>query len=573
MIGSVAAAAQPPPLAPARVEAVIATARLYSVVRYFHPGDVNSRVPWDRFLVAATESALSVRNAGDIGSMLEETFSVFGTDVQLKRGEFGDSAAPYNRGRYWTEWRHMGIGIGQRTAQPVYRSWRLARDDPPAEAFGEGVARPAPGRWSVVSLAAGWNARVAVSMSSADALITRAQDERLARMHEELPAWDPKAAAVTRAQSLASGIAVWSIARHFYPYWPDVATDWDSAFRGWVATQPATQSRTALLASLKSLTARMDDGHAGVSDLQVQAQRRSPPLALRPLGESYVVTASGHPDIAPGDVIETIDSRPVAEVARAILQGTSAGAHSRPWLARNALLQGEGTASRLGLRRGASVREVVVSYPGGEAVREKRPEPIAELAPGIRYVDASRFNRAAFEKELPRLGAANAIVFDLRGYPTGDAYDLAGYWVGAKEEARWMHVPILARPFEAPVGSVDHGWNVKPKPGIEGVRKILMIDPRAISYSESLVGYFAAHAKGVIVGEPTAGANGNVSTVELPGMFAFRFTGMRVTAHDGKVFHARGFQPDVVVVPTVEGIAAGRDEVLERAVELARQPR
>jgi hypothetical protein len=56
-------------------------------------------------------------------------------------------------------------------------------------------------------------------------------------------------------------------------------------------------------------------------------------------------------------------------------------------------------------------------------------------------------------------------------------------------------------------------------------------------------------------------------------MFAFRFTGMRVTAHDGKVFHARGFQPDVVVVPTVEGIAAGRDEVLERAVELARQPR
>jgi hypothetical protein len=35
---------------------------------------------------------------------------------------------------------------------------------------------------------------------------------------------------------------------------------------------------------------------------------------------------------------------------------------------------------------------------------------------------------------------------------------------------------------------------------------------------------------------------------------------------------ARGFQPDVRVVPTIEGLRAGRDEVLERAVELAGKP-
>ena len=99
--------------------------------------------------------------------------------------------------------------------------------------------------------------------------------------------------------------------------------------------------------------------------------------------------------------------------------------------------------------------------------------------------------------------------------------------------------------------------------------KILLIDPRAVSYSESLAGYFAAHANGTIVGEPSAGANGNVSRVELPGGFDFRFTGMRVTTHDGKTFHTKGFQPDIVVKPTLEGIRAGRDEVLERAIEVA----
>jgi C-terminal processing protease CtpA/Prc len=48
----------------------------------------------------------------------------------------------------------------------------------------------------------------------------------------------------------------------------------------------------------------------------------------------------------------------------------------------------------------------------------------------------------------------------------------------------------------------------------------------------------------------------------------FYFTGMRVTRHDGSPLHLQGFKPDIEVVPTAEGLRAGRDEVLERAVKL-----
>jgi C-terminal processing protease CtpA/Prc len=72
-----------------------------------------------------------------------------------------------------------------------------------------------------------------------------------------------------------------------------------------------------------------------------------------------------------------------------------------------------------------------------------------------------------------------------------------------------------------------------------------------------------------IVGEPTFGANGDVSRIKLPGGYLFVFTGMIVTTHAGERIHAKGFQPDVPVTPTIEGIRAGRDEVLERAVEVA----
>jgi C-terminal processing protease CtpA/Prc len=44
---------------------------------------------------------------------------------------------------------------------------------------------------------------------------------------------------------------------------------------------------------------------------------------------------------------------------------------------------------------------------------------------------------------------------------------------------------------------------------------------------------------------------------------------MRVTRHDGSPFHLAGVRPTVPVEPTVAGIRAGRDEVLERALEIA----
>jgi hypothetical protein len=48
---------------------------------------------------------------------------------------------------------------------------------------------------------------------------------------------------------------------------------------------------------------------------------------------------------------------------------------------------------------------------------------------------------------------------------------------------------------------------------------------------------------------------------------------MKVTGHDGEsTHHMVGVKPDVTLAPTIEGIRAGRDELLERARALIRQP-
>ena len=71
----------------------------------------------------------------------------------------------------------------------------------------------------------------------------------------------------------------------------------------------------------------------------------------------------------------------------------------------------------------------------------------------------------------------------------------------------------------------------------------------------------------------TAGTNGDVTNTVLPGEVLFAFTGLSVRHADGRQLQRIGIQPHVLAEPTLAGIRAGRDEILERAVAwLAARP-
>ena len=97
----------------------------------------------------------------------------------------------------------------------------------------------------------------------------------------------------------------------------------------------------------------------------------------------------------------------------------------------------------------------------------------------------------------------------------------------------------------------------------------MMIDERAVSQSETTAIFLEAAADATFVGEPTSGANGDVTTLLLPGGLQLWMTGHDVRHPDGRQLQRIGIQPDVPVSPTISGVRAGRDEILERTQQLA----
>jgi C-terminal processing protease CtpA/Prc len=70
----------------------------------------------------------------------------------------------------------------------------------------------------------------------------------------------------------------------------------------------------------------------------------------------------------------------------------------------------------------------------------------------------------------------------------------------------------------------------------------------------------------VVIGSTTAGADGDVSQIPLPGGLNTMISGLGVFYPDQKPTQRIGIVPDIEVKPTIAGIRDGRDEVLEVAI-------
>ncbi|MCA9286844.1 MAG: hypothetical protein KDA22_16590 [Phycisphaerales bacterium] len=567
----------PRALTPRELQNVEAAARLLSYLRFFVPADQSAQVEpetWGRVAVALIEQAEPAADNADLARRLESFARPLAPTLVVWAG---DPAFPPplpsipSNATALVWWRHHGAGrLPSPHGQNIYFS-RVER-------------RPVAGTLDADQFAASFLVR-----PLADGVFCRFPWRVCADAKGTLPRGTPPAefapgspglvlSARNRSTRLADVALAWGVFQHFYPYFDVVPVDWDAALSTALAQAAIDPDERAFLGTLRELVAALHDGHGNVFNPAVVPMSMLP-VALRWAGDDLVVVGRGPEtpaEVQVGDVIVSIDGRSAAaceaEVARRISAATEGW---QRWMARSAIPNdlSTGDPALIALRK-PDGRTVGMPMPRIQPrpiadTTATRPENGATLAPGIVYFNLDAADSAALASAMPALERASGIVFDLRGYPGQAAYEVVQHLIDHPvQSARW-NVPIVTKPDRQDIEWAEPArWNVVPKAPRLAADVVFLTDGRAISYAESIMGIVEHEHLGAIVGNTTAGTNGNVNPFQLPGGYTVTWTGMKVLKHDGSQHHGIGIAPTTRVVPTAAGIAAGRDEVLEQAVEI-----
>ncbi len=97
---------------------------------------------------------------------------------------------------------------------------------------------------------------------------------------------------------------------------------------------------------------------------------------------------------------------------------------------------------------------------------------------------------------------------------------------------------------------------------------VVIVNEATISQAEYTAMALKAGENTVIVGSQTQGADGNVSLIPLPGGIKAGISGIGIYYPDGQGTQRIGIVPDIEIKTTIQGIREGRDELLEKAIEL-----
>ena len=554
------------------LENLTAYAKLFGYVRHFHPSDAVEKADWNAYAIAGVSAVEDASDPADLANRLQKFFAPIAPSVRVfptgTTPSGSDLLKPPSSGQSQiVSWENIGFGGGTMPAnQNLYRS-RRAFVDLPSGSHAVGVLDPE--KPFVADLGGGVSCSVPLALYAVNgSALPHTEDPKLTADATELTGDD-------RTTRLAVVVMAWNVYEHFYPYSDVSKTDWPAVLSQSLSSAATDADGTAFLTTLRRLVASAHDGHGYVGSLN-DMNYAMPQFAAAWVEGKLVVTEVGSSvaSLKPGEEILSIDGQTVDDLWKA-KEPLIAGATEQFRRTRGVmeLLRGP-TNSTIALQlKAEGSAPFTASLPRiqGQAVTDKRPRPIDEIRPGIWYVDldAQRAKMDDYKQAIHELTGAKGIVFDMRGYPNEVALDVLRRLAKKPITSAIWNVPKVSHPDHLAFDFQVSRWDPMDPltPGFHA-KVAFIADGQVISYAESVMGIVEYYKLGEIVGGPTAGTNGNINPFALPGGYSVIFTGMKVVKHDGSQHHGVGIQPTVPCSRTIAGVAAHKDELLEKAVSV-----
>jgi len=564
-----------------KIENMATFAKVYGYVKYFHPSDEASQIDWNKFSIYGASQIDKCRTDEDVIKVLEELFKPiaptirFATDSLEFDLDMNETIPDSLKKLKTTYWQHSGVSIGMDNNGKTYKSRRVNRDssENSVQLFNY---QPKSNECITKEIGKGIYCRIPITLyCNKTNTFPQANKDKLLELKNQLRGINT-ASAVDLNSRLGNVINVYNVFQHFYPYFNEVDVNWDLEFKK--ALNQCYYDETLLdhLTTLEKFTASLKDGHVYVSNSSIN-DYYAPPIAWEWIDNKLIITQveETNDSIKVGDVVTSINGKSPKGYFQETCSKISSA--SEGWLQYRAnmcsLMGYNKTSLRIKIKdKEYKLKRTVNYYNWSKSTRNKIK--YSELEKGVWYLNLDIIEMDTINKLLPKLQESKAIICDLRGYPNGN-HGFIQHLLAINDTTKaWMRIPQIVYPdHNRNIGYENCNWiefMQAKKPYLGDKNVIFIVDGRAISYAESFMGFIEGYKLATIIGQPTAGTNGNINPFSLPGGFKVYWTGMKVVKHDGSQQHGIGILPNIYVEKTIKGVVEGRDEYLEKAIELTK---
>lgn len=275
-----------------------------------------------------------------------------------------------------------------------------------------------------------------------------------------------------------------------------------------------------------------------------------------------------------GDIIQSIDGQPVNGLIQDWLPYYSASNDAALYrLIGIRVTRGPCGNTSLAVQRNDQLIKVVseriprddISF--ANLLSNDRPgEAFQILDEEVAYLKLSNLRASDIAGYIDTAQNMKGLIVDVRGYPS----DFVVFELGQRLIQNVTPFAMFTyRDLNNPGTFVwtDVGAVLQPiEPNFDGM-VVVLVDELTQSQAEYTAMALRAGPSATVIGSTTAGTDGDIAYIPLPGGMRTSISGAGVFYPDGSPTQRIGIVPDVFVTPTVAGIRQGRDEVLERALE------
>jgi C-terminal processing protease CtpA/Prc len=374
----------------------------------------------------------------------------------------------------------------------------------------------------------------------------------------------------------------WNMIQYYFPYKNLIEEDWKSVLTEFIPKVIAAENETEYVLTMLGIIGRIHDTHANImrnNALNQHFGMNYAPLEMR-FVENHAVVTNYHDEklgketgLKIGDIIIAVNNKPVTDLVEQQLKLKPASNYPTKLrdIARDLLRTNDSTISVLVLRNETEEKVVLKTFsPGNMNMRDMymaTDTSFRMIGNDIAYINNSSIQRDHLSKIWPEIAKSKGLIIDNRNYPSDFVlYDLCSYLMPKRMPFVKFSSGSITNPglftFGEPVSA-----GRKNKTPYKG-RVIILVNEVSQSSSEFHAMAYRAYPNATVVGSTTAGADGNVSEIYLPGNIMSWISGIGVYYPDGQETQRFGIVPDVFVQPTIRGIREGRDEVLEKAIQL-----